>query len=68
MYLVLLIQCRFMSQLLSVFLPGNRFDNYSSAYVEPVADGDDPYDRIIVSGTKVSPTPFIGEHKYQGMA
>ena len=48
-------------QLLVVLLFGTRFDEYSSAYVEPNAYWDDPYDRIIVSGTKVSPATFTGE-------
>ena len=42
-----------------MFLAGTRFDDYSSAYDEPNADGDDPYDRIIVDGTKVSLTTLL---------
>lgn len=43
----------------ATFLAGTRFDDYSSAYDEPEAEGDDPYDRIIVDGTKVSLTTSL---------
>ena len=57
----MLNHCRYMFQLLVALLFGTRFDDYSSAYVEPNAYWDDPYDRIIVSGTKVSPVTFTAE-------